>query len=367
MARILLKVPLSPRTGYGNDGIALARALDRAGHDLTLLPYLVDVPLPMEVARLLTRAIEPPYDVLLHHADPDNCGLLRSEDISANVKVFWTMWEWTDIGVMKSGASIAERLDHYDHLLLYVDVTMESLAPLTEAPATKLQGGYWSEDWIQPPAKDWDGVLRFGMLGMLNTRKQPFLAVEAFDMLINEVGPGKVELHLKTLLQSFHPMMEERYPGLKIHFRNWTHEQTKAFYGQMHCYVAPSLGEGKNLPAMEAATAGCAVIATAVGGHLEWMSDEWAYLVKGHPIDVGQGCYGVEITAEDLAAAMLHVYNNRDEAREKGLLAARTVPAQCDWAQVIRRLDLILPTVTPRLGRFQQNENTGTEGKTEGT
>jgi hypothetical protein len=35
---------------------------------------------------------------------------------------------------------------------------------------------------------------------------------------------------------------------------------------------------------------------------------------------------------------MWHVYTHRAEAKEKGLIASRTIPAMCDWSVVVRSL-----------------------------
>ena len=73
--RILCKLPLNPFSGYGTDGIGIVRALLGAGCDVYLDPTFVSPPLPPDVAELLTKRLEAPFDLLIHHVDPAQMGL----------------------------------------------------------------------------------------------------------------------------------------------------------------------------------------------------------------------------------------------------------------------------------------------------
>lgn len=346
--RILFKTALTPFTGYGNDGIGLALTLSRAGYDVTLLPTSVQPPLPAPVAALLTRPIEPPYDVLLNHADPSSLGLSEGERRSARQKIAWTMWEYTDLG---SGfdkpfgppgeeRSIEDRLDSYDTVLVYDEVSRQAIEPRTSAKVEKLQGGYFADDWkTDTRQRDWWGTFRFCMVGQLHDRKNPWVAVAAFKKLRAKHPDWDVEFHLKNNIKSLHPKMEEAY-GVKIHYETWTQRQLLDFYLSCHCLLAPSWGEGKNLPALEAMTTGIPVIATEFGGHAEWMPVVGAYDVK-HTLEAHDAegrMLSARADVDDLVAQMEHVYENREEAIKKGRIAADTVPAMMDWSKVVDRL-----------------------------
>ena len=347
MARILFKTAYNPFTGYGKDGLDLTRALMDADHYVSLSPEQVMPPLSEFHALMLTRPIEPPYDVLIHHTWPDAVGLSPGEMRSADIKVLWTMWEFTGYADDPEhiNGPMAERLKCYDIVLGYDDVTLQALKPyLSEnALVAKLQGGYWSDDWAQDVDRDWTGVFRFGMAGALHQRKNPFAAVQAFDKLKQEHGDGfNAELWLKTVSKTLHPAMEERYPGLKIFYEVWPEDQMRKFYQQLHAYVAPSWGEGKNLPALEAQSSGIPAIVSDFGGHKEWARSDWAYLIPGQIEEhqPGMGSWRVDVDA--LAELMWRVYTRRDEARRKGELAKRMIPSLCDWSKVVEHLRVIL-------------------------
>lgn len=350
--RVLLKSAFTPFTGYGQDGLGLAIALARAGYDVTLSPTVVQPPLPPPVAAMLTKPIEPPYDLLLNHADPESLGLSEGERRSATKRVAWTMWEFTDLGAQFDVAfgpsglerTIEDRLDSYDTVLVYDDVTEQALGLRTKRPLAKLQGGYFADDWKDAPKRDWSGTFRFCMVGALHARKNPWVAVEAFKRLKARHPDWDVELHMKTNVQTLHPQMEEAYPGLKIHYETWPQRRMLDFYSSCHCLLAPSWGEGKNLPALEAQTTGMPVIATNFGGHAEWMDTVEAWSVKygleAH--DPEHRMYSARADAEHLTDLMEHAYLNREEARQKGELAAKTIPAMLDWSRVIQRLGDVL-------------------------
>ena len=77
MLKVLLKTPMSVYTGYGNDGIGIARALMRSGADVYLQPTHVDAPLPEDIAMLLTKRLVAPFDLMIHHVDPAQLGELE--------------------------------------------------------------------------------------------------------------------------------------------------------------------------------------------------------------------------------------------------------------------------------------------------
>lgn len=354
--RVLLRTSLSQATGYGRDGIGIAQAFINQGWDVHLRPQAVDAPLPAEVAVLLTKTPDGPFDLFLHHSDPASLGLYPGEGRSAKTRVAWTMWEFTGlgpdfdepIGPRGQERTIEQRLDSYDSLVVYDEVSKQALEPRTQRPVTKLQGGYVSEETalllVNAVPRDWFSTpFRFCMVGQLGQRKNPFAAIEAFSKLKSEHGDDfNAELHLKTVDRTLHPKIEEVHPGIKIHYELWSRRQLLEFYLKCHCLLAPSWGEGKNLPALEAMTTGLPVIGPKFGGHAEWMADDWAYPVNFTMAEHAPGMGSARVSPDDLAERMWHVYSNRAEARQKGELAARVIPAMMDWDKVIPRLTMSL-------------------------
>lgn len=340
--RVFLKGPLTPWSGYGRDVIGLASALNAANYDVTLFPTAVNTPLPMDIAYLLTKAVEPPYDILIHHIDPEACGLTEAEKKLSPVRILWTMWEYLSLGPERS-EEIKPKLPDYTLALGYDQVTCHALSlVLPEDESVRLeqlQGGYEPELWQSDPAeRDWSGTIRFSMVGMLGLRKNPWVAIEAFSAAKKERKDFDAELHLKTMSAGLHPKMEESYPGLRIHYIAWPPEVLKRFYMATHCYVGPSWGEGKNLPAIECSTTGAPAAVTNFGGHAEWARPEWAYPLEFDWGEHETGLISARVRMEDLKQVMLRVHDNREEARQKGLLAAKTLPAMLSWQSVVERL-----------------------------
>lgn len=350
--KFLLKAAFDTSSGYGGDGVGIARSLAARGYDVKLWPVSVTPPIPREVAMLLTEEIEPIYDVAISHESPPVIETTSAVRNLSDRTIAWTMWEWS---LFKHPArrTLRRRLEQFDVLLSYDEVTRDALAPFVPDSVDHrvLQGGFWSEDWPFVADRDWGGTFRFVMVGQLHQRKDPFAAIEAFVRLKREHGDAfDAELHLKTNVVGLSPHMEEAYDGVHIHDKWWSTDRLKKLYASSHCYLAPSKGEGKNLPALEAQATGIPVIATNVGGHLGWLSSEYGYVCPWTPEQTEWGQWALADRGA-LTELMWHVYQNRDEARRKGEIAARTIPAMCDWTKVIGRLmDVVNQTPRRELG-----------------
>lgn len=341
METILLKTPLSYGSGYGHDGFALARSLHQTGADVRLEPSVVVPPIPMGVAQLLVKPLQVDLDYVIHHIDPQNVELPPGQKNMPVKKILWSMWEYNSMGE-KLGPRFTEMLEGYDLILAYDEVSAHAFKPHADErgiPIKILQGGYWSEDWqYRLSDREWgpDIPFRFGMAGVLSARKNPFAAIRAFEE-VHEEFPN-TELHLKTNVRTLHPAMEDRYPGLKIHYASWSHEQMRAFYASLHTYVAPSWGEGKNLPALEAQTMGVPVIYSDFGGHRQWGSSEIGWPVAGTLGTHAEGLESFRVDHDALVAAMKDAVRNWQETKRKGELASRLIKETCDWSVVTRRL-----------------------------
>lgn len=337
---ILLKTPLSYGSGYGNDGFALSRSLHQAGVDVRLEPTVVVPPIPMGVAQLLVKPLQVELDYLIHHIDPQNCKLSEGQRGIPVKKILWSMWEYNSMGE-KLGPVFTEMIQGYDLILAYDEVSAQAFRPHADElgiPIKILQGGYWSEDWqYDNRERVWGpDVFRFGMAGVLSSRKNPFAAIHAFEEVREEFP--HVELHLKNNVRTLHPAMEQRYPGLKIHYDTWDHDQMRAFYAGLHTYVAPSWGEGKNLPALESQTMGVPVIYSDFGGHRQWGSKETGWPISGNLETHADGLESFRVDHDELVAAMKEAVRDWQKTKRMGEQAARSIQDMCDWSVVTRRL-----------------------------
>lgn len=351
--KILLEVPLSTYSGYGNDGIGLTRALMRWGADVYLSPSSVQAPLPVDVAMLLTKTLVGPFDLLIQHVDPDALDMPPEKKNSAALVVGWTMWEYTNLRNSAQVDTLRERLSGFDAILCYDGVTQGAFQEFFDGPLPILQGGFWPEDWAYQE-RDWMGD-RFGfcMVGALHGRKDPFVAIEAFRELKEEKGEAfeGAELHLKTNVLYLHPEMEKVIPKLRVHYAVWPNDLLLEFYGMQHVLLAPSRGEGKNMPALEFQSTGGVVIATDWGGHKQWLHESYA-----HPLDYVlrpvSDDYPTTMNAraskEHLKELMWHAYTHRNETRLMGIRASETIPGLASWDTVVENLFLRMKAALPQ-------------------
>lgn len=345
--KILLRLPLSTYSGYGRDGIGLARALMRWGADVYLDPNVVQAPLPEDVAMLLTKPLEAQFDLSIHHVDPGSLNLAAHEKMSSRMNIAWSMWEWSNFKNLRGRSTLKSRLAGFDAVLAYDPVTKGCFEDYYKGPIPILQGGYEPDEWKYDETRDWfSDRWGFAMVGQLHERKDPFVAIQAFQELKNDpnVEFDGAELHLKTNAPGLHKAMEEVIPKLRIHYATWSNEVLRAFYGVQHVLLAPSRGEGKNLPALEMQSTGGTVIATNWGGHTQWLDSSMNYALDYVLADDPEypGVYNARASVEHLKELMLHTYQNRAEPRDKGRLASQTIPKMCSWDAVVEKLFLRL-------------------------
>jgi glycosyltransferase involved in cell wall biosynthesis len=348
--KVLLNVPLSPFSGYGNDGIGLARAFVNWGADVYLQPSVVQSPLPEDIAMLLTKKLEAPFDLFINHHDPAALKSSREQKDASSVTVAWTMWEYSNFGNLPGRSKLRADMKYFDALVGYDDVSTACLRDYARKGQAVLtvQGGYVPEEWPESTERDWFGD-RFGfcMVGQLHMRKDPFVAIQAFNELKQDpnIEFEGAELHLKTNLPGLHSAMEQVIPKLRIHYAVWQNDLLYKFYEAQHVLLAPSRGEGKNMPALEMQSTGGTVIATNWGGHTQWLNPAYNYPLDYVLAPVDQEhpkTLNARASVEHLKTLMLQAYQNRAEAKRKGELAAQMIPKLASWDSVVERLLLQL-------------------------
>jgi glycosyltransferase involved in cell wall biosynthesis len=115
-------------------------------------------------------------------------------------------------------------------------------------------------------------------------------------------------------------------------------------FSLVDCFVYPTRGEGWGLPPREAACMGLPVICTRYGGTAVGI-DEWAVPINTlRPVHsrLRGGGQWAEPDVEEVAHLMRWCYEHRDEAKQKGLQAARWLRANQTWAQSAQALIALL-------------------------
>lgn len=190
----------------------------------------------------------------------------------------------------------------------------------------------------------------FLLLGNLTIRKNPGLAVSAFISLFG--NKPDVRLVLKTTGGSLARM---KFPvnNIEIIDEYSTPEQLIKHYEDADCFVFPSRGEGFGLPPMEAMATGLPTIFSDNTGMHEFANPKYNYPIPStkkskafkFPKEWGNVGNWWETDIKDLKDAMLYVYNNRDEAREKGRLASEWVKSEWGFDKTALRIVKLIKKV----------------------
>jgi glycosyltransferase involved in cell wall biosynthesis len=371
MRPALLKAPLSQYSGWGQDGIGLTMAMLRSGLRPLLLPLEVVPPLPLPVARLLAEPLTPPFALVLAHVAADRCRLASAEQAASSARVLWSMWEWTSFVNHPQVETIREHLRAYDAIVAYDPVSagaFRALAP-PDRPVLQVQGGVDAGAW---PTLDrvWEPPIRFLVVGHLTDRKNPAAVLEAFGALLEEHGPRgfDAELHFKLvdrdnpllgrpaadddglLASGLVPPVSHQFVRLAqgrqrvfLHAGTWSRRRLLGLYARMHCLVAPSRGEGKNLAALEFMATGGPVIATDFGGHSVWLDPSYTYPLRYElrpatwPRPTPEALQA-DADVGHLRELLWRVSADPEEARRKGQLASEVIRSGWAWDTALRRL-----------------------------
>jgi glycosyltransferase involved in cell wall biosynthesis len=185
-----------------------------------------------------------------------------------------------------------------------------------------------------------DGPMKFLMAGMLNGRKDPFVAINAWQELRQEVDGFDAELHLRSQAPGMHPKMMEWNPLIVVHEGRWPRQKLVDLMLDCDVYLSTSRGEGNNKPAMEFMATGGACMASDWAGHQNWLHPEITWAIPGTMVPT-PGVPGTEEFAIDkdrLKEMVLDVWRNPEEVRRRGKLSADWIRQTLSWDVVLDRL-----------------------------
>jgi GT2 family glycosyltransferase len=191
-------------------------------------------------------------------------------------------------------------------------------------------------------------------------RKEPALLLRAFNDEFSAHEP--VRLMCKVINRDPGLRIKEEIRRLRLKSSGgrisymfnleFPHYQLGSLYRSMDAFVSVSRGEGWNMPLMEAMACGLPAIATDWGAHQEFL-----HAGVGYPLRVRKlvpavakcpyytGFRWADPDPEHLRALLRHVYENRDEARQRGQAAADEMAARWSWQaaaeKVVERLAAI--------------------------
>jgi len=140
-------------------------------------------------------------------------------------------------------------------------------------------------------------------------------------------------------------LIPDRAPIVMIINQNIPTDEMGGLYRSCDCFVLPTRGEGWGMPTLEAMACGLPVISTYWSAQTEFLNDDVAYplKVKGLIPAVAKcpyykGWKWADPDEEHLRTLMRRVYENREEARAKGLRASVWAREKWTWLHSASRI-----------------------------
>jgi len=158
--------------------------------------------------------------------------------------------------------------------------------------------------------------------------------------VINTDGGVNVQQQIKAL-----NLPQDGPPVAIIYNQDLPTHQMGSLYRSADCLVAPSRGEGWGMPHIEAMACGLPVIATDWSAPTDFMNETIAY-----PLQVAklipavakcpyyEGFRWAEPDEDHLVHLLRHVYENREEAAEKGQRASAEVLSKWTWRHAAEKI-----------------------------
>jgi hypothetical protein len=130
----------------------------------------------------------------------------------------------------------------------------------------------------------------------------------------------------------------------------------QSLFYKANCFVFPSRGEGWGSPPLEAMATGCPTILTDWSGVTEYIDPNICYPLRVKEmvkIPRNTGDYPKQFFGEDVGSwaepdyghlkeLMLHVFQNWEEAEEKGRLAYETIKEKYTYSATCEKIDTLL-------------------------
>lgn len=172
----------------------------------------------------------------------------------------------------------------------------------------------------------------FGTIGYQDERKNWEDLVVAFCSEFDNNEP--VELWIKNINPYFsHKQFTD--PRIKVINRMYSGEEIQELYTMFDCFVFPSHAEGSGLPPREAMATGLPTILTNWSGMTEVA--DYGYKLEPIAIDMPdvrgeeQPGFMARIDVSQLMYFMRYVYDNQEEASEKGREASEYIHREWNW------------------------------------
>ena len=251
----------------------------------------------------------------------------------------------------------------------YLQAPVVAMLPGLELPAftpkTRADFGLPTDRFLFYFSFDMGSVMeRKNPLGLIKAFRQAFHPDEPVHLVI-KCSRGHTDEESLAKLQS-----AADAAGVTIMNRVLTRSDTLAMLNLADCYISLHRSEGLGLGMAESMLLGKPVIASRYSGNLDFMTEETSYLVDTGRIPIEQestpsrpypkGCLWGDPCLEHAAALMRQVYENPEEAKERGRKAKEYVQARLNLKAYGERMATRLKQIRNQ-GAGRPREGTSTD------
>jgi glycosyltransferase involved in cell wall biosynthesis len=329
--RVVLRAPLNVYTGYGLHASRVIGDLAGMGYEIAVRSTeLSEIygQIPPDIRRRLVAAVQ-----------TDNWELLlfppRIAPTPGKKTLFFTMWEATKLppnGVQNLNAAECIVVPSHWNASCFS-------AGGVEKPIRVVPLGINTQVFKYAPM-NMEGPCVFGTGGRTESggmRKGFREIVEAFQKAFPK--EADVELWLKAFPDC--KMPEVRDHRIKVIKKFMSEEELAAWFASLTCFVSGSKSEGWGLMQHQALAVGRPLVSVKFGGVAEYFTEEIGYPTN-FQLKPAEGPYAgcghwAELDGKHLMSQLRRVYENREDARERGLKGAISV-SRFSWEESNRKL-----------------------------
>ncbi len=332
--RIVLVSPINSFDGYGFHGTQIATDLINFGYDVRIRAMpderTVKSKISVDIKRRFVPMTDPqddPWEIILWPPTRQVTPGKRT--------VYFTMWESTRLPI---GA--VEILNKADVVVVPCEWNASCFtANGVTSPIRVAQLGIYTDIFKYTPM-NMEGPTVFGAAGRLaggGARKGLGDVVAAFL----KAFPTDQNVRLKIKCFPDCNVQVARDPRIILTQEVLSWAQMSDWMGSLTAFVSASRGEGFGLLQLQSLSCGRPLVATKFSGVTEFFDDECGYPVNYHLIP-GQGVYEncghfAMPSIANMTDQMIRIHENRQEAKDKGIVGA-TRSVGFSWQDANKRL-----------------------------
>lgn len=330
-AAVMVRTPLNVHTGYGQVGVQLVAGLERMGFQVKIRSSEIQETFAKLPEGILSKLVSQPgpaaWELLL--ATP------HWAPTAGKRTLFFTMWEATRL--------IPEWVKHLNMAECILVPSQWNASCFSacgvDRPIRMIPLGVDTQVFRYSPMR-MEGPCVFGTAGRTEgggMRKGFDRVMSAFQMAFP--SERDVELQVKGFPDcKISTAKDPRVTTIKQFFNE---AELARWFERLTCFVSGSRSEGWGLMQHQALATGRPLISVKFGGVAEFFSEEMGYPVSfrlKRAEGIYQNCgHWADPNVDDMAKQMRRVYEQREDARQRGVKGAVMV-SQFSWDRTVREL-----------------------------